>query len=248
MIRALLILFSLVSLQAWALSDAIRSETMTKDGLAYQIADLDLKQADLKLYWKNAEGNAYGTLAAIREAMRAEGKVFLMATNAGIYARDFTPLGLHVERGLGIHALNRSRASTGNFFMIPNGVFIITAQGPRILETTEYAKLKTTPLEGTQSGPLLVRRGKVHPRFKEESENKKIRSGVGINGEGHVIFALSGQRVGFYEFALFFRDTLHCQNALYLDGTISTLMTSVKNLDMQLVPFVGIWAASRSAN
>ena len=84
MIRALLILLSIGSLQAWALSDAIRSETISIDGLIYQIADLDLKQADLKLYWKNAQGSAYGTLAAVRESMRAEGKTFLMATNAAL--------------------------------------------------------------------------------------------------------------------------------------------------------------------
>jgi uncharacterized protein YigE (DUF2233 family) len=38
-----------------------------------------------------------------------------------------------------------------------------------------------------------------------------------------VVFVISESPVTFYEFASFFRDSLHCREALYLDGTISSL-------------------------
>jgi uncharacterized protein YigE (DUF2233 family) len=167
-----------------------------------------------------------------------------MATNSGIYAKDMTPLGLHISNAKTLRRLNRSHASSGNFFINPNGVFFLTAKGPRILSTDEFAKNKPAALEATQSGPLLLRQGKPNPRFQKNSGNRKMRSGVGVTQTGHVIFALSDDPVGFYEFAVFFRDEMKCPDALYLDGTISTLLTPTST-EVQLVPFVGIWAASK---
>jgi uncharacterized protein YigE (DUF2233 family) len=34
---------------------------------------------------------------------------------------------------------------------------------------------------------------------------------------------ISNAPVTFYEFAMYFRDQLHCQDALYLDGAVSSL-------------------------
>jgi uncharacterized protein YigE (DUF2233 family) len=124
-------------------------------------------------------------------------------------------------------------------------VFFVSDKGAQILETSEYANSKRPVLEAAQSGPLLLRRGKIHQRFREGSDNKKLRSGAGVNAEGHVVFAVSEGAVGFYEFAVFFRDTLRCQNALYLDGTISTLLVADRAAPTQLVPYTGLWAATR---
>ena len=171
-----------------------------------------------------------------------------MATNSGIYDKQFRPLGLHVERGHEIRPLNQAKGSGGNFSMKPNGVFYLDATGGHVVETSEYPALKKGVLEATQSGPLLLREGKMNPQFSEGSTNKKLRSGVGVDDEGHVVFAISKGIVSFADFAQFFKKTMHCQNALYLDGTISALETSQrKRVDPatdQLVPFVGIWGAT----
>ena len=55
------------------------------------------------------------------------------------------------------------------------------------------------------------------------STSRKIRNGVCAPAPDAVVFAISDSPVTFYEFAVFFRDTLHCREALYLDGTISSL-------------------------
>jgi uncharacterized protein YigE (DUF2233 family) len=247
MSRVFVVLAALLvfELHAAAPVDGIHFERMTTGDTSYDTADLDLKRADLKLYWKNSDGHDYESLTEVRSTLKADGKTFLMATNAGIYASDYTPLGLHIERGKELHALNKSHASRGNFFMNPNGVFFLTAKGAaQIFETAEFAALKPAAVEASQSGPLLLRKGKVNPRFHEESDNKKLRSGVGVNADGHVIFAISAGAVGFYEFAVFFRDTLHCADALYLDGTISTLLVADRAVPTQLVAYTGIWAAT----
>lgn len=218
-------------------------------GAEYRVVDLDLKQVDLRLYWKRADGSAYENLSSVREAI---GKKFIMATNSGIYARDYRPLGLHIERGVRLHTLNRSRASKGNFFVQPNGVFFLSGGVARILETGEFAKTQLvtvghaakTVAEATQSGPLLLRKGVVNAHFHAGSENKKLRSGVGVNREGHVVFAISGDAVSFYDFAMLFREKLNCTDALYLDGTISTLLVGDSAPDVQIAPYVGIWGAS----
>ena len=215
---------------------------VTSGGIAYQTAAIDLQRVDLKLYWKKADGTPYSTLAAVQNAL---GATFLFATNSGIYSTDFKPLGLEVERGKTLVPLNRSHASTGNFYMQPNGVFFITAKGARVMETGEYAAARPAGvLEAAQSGPLLLRKGIINGKFASDSRSVKIRSGVGVNSAGHVIFTLSEDRVDFYDFAVFFRDQLLCPDALYLDGTISTFLDADGFDPIQLVGFAGIWAAS----
>jgi uncharacterized protein YigE (DUF2233 family) len=215
---------------------------VTAGGVAYQTADIDLQRVDLKLYWKKADGTLYSTLAALQSAL---GATFLFATNSGIYSTDFKPLGLHVERGKTLVPLNKSHASTGNFYMQPNGVFFITGKGAQVMETGEYAATRPAGvLEAAQSGPLLLRKAVINGKFASDSRSVKIRSGVGVNIAGHVVFALSEDRVDFYDFAVFFRDQLHCPNALYLDGTISTFLDADGFDPIQLVGFAGIWAVS----
>jgi uncharacterized protein YigE (DUF2233 family) len=56
-----------------------------------------------------------------------------------------------------------------------------------------------------------------------KSQWRKIRNGVCAPSATEVAFVISEQPVTFYEFAGYFRDHLHCREALYLDGTISSL-------------------------
>jgi uncharacterized protein YigE (DUF2233 family) len=65
---------------------------------------------------------------------------------------------------------------------------------------------------------MLVIDGAIHPAFIPGSGDRKERDGVGITSPTMVHFAISQGSVNFYEFALFFRDRLGCQSALFLDG------------------------------
>jgi uncharacterized protein YigE (DUF2233 family) len=141
--------------------------------------------------------------------------------NGGMYQEDRRPVGLYVENGREAAPLNR-RSGGGNFHLLPNGVFWIGADGAHVTETTRYAALRPKPIYATQSGPMLVIDGAIHPKFRADSESAKIRNGVGLC-HGEARFAISDAPVTFRAFALFFRDRLGCANALFLDGSISAL-------------------------
>ena len=110
-------------------------------------------------------------LTAVRNSVRTRGEDFFDGHEFGNLRRDYAPLGLHVERGKELHALNRSCASGGNFFKCPNGVFLLTDKGAQVLYTTEYTKFKGKVFEAAQSGPILLRQGKIHPAFHQNSGN-----------------------------------------------------------------------------
>jgi uncharacterized protein YigE (DUF2233 family) len=72
---------------------------------------------------------------------------------------------------------------------------------------------------------MLVVAGNIPDALSPRSESRFTRNGVGIAPDGRVAFAISVTPVPLHEFAAFFRDTLKCQNALYLDGHVSSLYT-----------------------
>lgn len=145
----------------------------------------------------------------------------LLAMNAGMYHEDLSPVGLYIERSAQQHALNLDRGF-GNFFMKPNGVFGVTNDGkPFVLTSEDYANSRSVPAFATQSGPMLVIDGQIHPRFEPDGTSRNIRNGVGINQSGQAIFVISREPVSFGKFARLYQDGLDCRNALYFDGVVS---------------------------
>ena len=192
-------------------------------GTSFVVATVDLAHDDLHLLWKDAKGQRFGSLEGAEAWATAQKKTLLLATNAGIFAPGYVPLGLHVSAGKTLVKLNQWHGG-GNFFLAPNGVFAVEGKRAGVWETGEFAQRKLKPRLATQSGPLLVQRGKIHPKFTKGSANKNIRSGVGVARDGKVVFVLSQLPVNFYDFASLFRDMLHCPDALYLDGAISGML------------------------
>jgi uncharacterized protein YigE (DUF2233 family) len=158
----------------------------------------------------------------------------LARTNAGIFEPDLTPTGLLISGGRELHPLNL-RKGAGNFFLEPNGVFFITASGAHVVETSEFRSEGV--LEATQSGPLLLRAGGVHPSFKPGSTHRAIRNGVGVRRDGTVVLVISRDEVSLFDFAVLFRDVLGCTDALYLDGVISGLAVEGSTHDEDTGPF-----------
>lgn len=190
-------------------------------GSHYTVCECDASRDEIGLYLDAADGRRLSDFARLEAAVAVEGRRLAFAMNAGMYHADRTPVGLYVERGRQI-----ARASTsdgpGNFHMKPNGVFAIE-RGGAIVETTDtFLKTGSAPIHATQSGPMLVIDGALHPRFREYSTSRNIRNGVGVAGS-RVVFAISDTPVTFHAFATLFRDVLTTPNALYLDGAISRL-------------------------
>lgn len=173
------------------------------------------------MYWKNGKGDMLRSLTALKALTEQGGTKLVFATNAGIYMQDNSPLGLYVENGKQLRPLNLKKVPNGgNFYMQPNGVFLLTASEAQVVVSSAYAPYKGKAVFATQSGPMLVINGAINNTFTSGSANVNIRSGVGVMPDGKVVFAISDDFVNFYDFAIFFRDQLKCNNALYLDGAI----------------------------
>ncbi len=223
--------------------EAAQVRQVTAGGTLYTVATVDLTRDRLELHWVNpTTGQPYGTFRQVTARLAKTGRRVLFATNSGIYAPGLKPLGLHVEGGRTLVPLNNAR-SGGNFALLPNGVFWVRGKQAGVTETQAYRRADLRPTFASQSGPLLVEKGRLHPAFNKSGTSFKVRSGVGVCSDGRVRFVVSGAPVNFYSFAVFFRDTLGCPDALYLDGSISAYATP--QTDTQFAEFAGIWTVSR---
>jgi uncharacterized protein YigE (DUF2233 family) len=145
------------------------------------------------------------------------------AMNAGMYLPDSSPQGLYIEGGTTIAPLNTRDAKGLNFYLKPNGVFTVAADGhAAVVETSRFVSSPDIAY-ATQSGPMLVIYGKMHPTFAENGTSLYVRNGVGVRADGTVVFAISLTPVSFGRLARLFRDALECPDALYLDGFVSAL-------------------------
>lgn len=194
-------------------------------GGEYTVCTFDPAKDDIRIFNKDGTGNPYGSFEAIEQDLKKNGKgAVKFAVNGGMYHEDRSPVGLYIERGVEKHPLVTGQG-WGNFFLLPNGVFYIRSDGKSagVMETGVYSKSELMPLHATQSGPMLVIGGKLHPAFLPFSDSLKIRNGVGVDKRGKVIFVTSENPVRFFDFGLLYKDILGCPNALFLDGSISSL-------------------------
>ena len=202
---------------------------------AYTVCTVDTATDHIGLFWKDSEGKPFGTFDQLASSLAQAGRTLVFAMNAGMFQTDLSPVGLYVEGGAQRHAAN-TREGPGNFHLKPNGVFYVDPRGAGIKETQRFLDAHLHPDFATQSGPMLVIDGEIHPRIQADGTSLKIRNGVGVR-DGHlVIFAISRDPVSFHAFASLFRDTLGCRDALFLDGTISSLYAPSLGRRMQWLP------------
>lgn len=214
---------------------------VTASGHHFGVADVFLSKSTLRLFWKTPDGTRIGTLDNLNSFVSDSGDHLLFATNAGIFDSTFTPCGLHVQDGQELVPLNLSTGA-GNFYMKPNGIFLIDSSGAAIIESSAYRSVLSKPRLATQSGPLLLSNGQISAEFSTDSSNRHIRSGIGVISADHIVFAISRDPITFYEFALFFKTELNCRDALYLDGVISRFYPDPTNTSGRQDDFAGMFA------
>lgn len=217
------------------------------EGGRYTACTVDLRRQDLELHLDGSDGAPYGSLSRLVRSPAGAGLV--MAMNAGMYHPDLAPVGLYVQGGR-----QRTPASTadgpGNFHLKPNGIFYVARRRAGILETGTYLKRGIRPDLATQSGPMLVIDGRIHPQISADGPSRKVRNGVGMRDPQTVIFAISDEPVSFGAFARLFRDEFACRDALFLDGSISALYAPELGRDdvalKPLGPLIGVRQRDRA--
>lgn len=210
------------------------------EGTSYSICEAGPAD-DLRLFHSGPAG-VYGGFSALSDALTAQGEALQFAMNAGMFRPDLAPLGLYIEDGREQAPLV-TRGGPGNFGLLPNGVFCIGA-GYSIIESRSFAQRRPACHYASQSGPMLVIDGALHPKFSPDSGSTYIRNGVGVSADGkRAVFVISNRPVNFYAFARFFRDGLGLPNALYFDGSISRLYAPElgrSGIGFSIGPIVGV--------
>ncbi len=213
----------------------------------YSVCEFDTSSDKIALFNLDETGQPYGGFAALKGALAAQGEQLVFAMNAGMYGEDLKPIGLYVEAGKRLHKLNHANGP-GNFHLKPNGVFYVAAGKAGVMETEAFARSGIKPDFATQSGPMLVVNGTIHPKISPAGTSAKIRNGVCVNDGTKVEFVISDGPVTFNDFATFFRDALACKNALFLDGSVSSLLSPElgrSDFLARLGPIVGVTAPAK---
>jgi len=216
-------------------------EDVDSVGNSYTVCTVDVATENLRLFLRDDAGNILGTFRNIDGALGD--KTLGFAMNAGMYHDDRAPVGHFVQDGVQVMRVIPN-AGPGNFGLLPNGVLCINETDAQVYETLDFVAAEPTCRDATQSGPMLVINGDLHPRFLPDGTSKYIRNGVGTSLDGRTAqFVISNNVVNFHSFASFFRDVLGTPNALYFDGKVSRLHApSLGRSDpgFRLGPIVGV--------
>ncbi|WBU59817.1 phosphodiester glycosidase family protein [Paracoccus albus] len=203
-----------------AAADCSRNE---HDGQGYVICRISAEEEPrVGLWLYDDEGEALNNFSNLRSFVGPQTLIFAM--NAGMFHADHSPVGLF-KSGDETYGQLVTTGGGGNFGLLPNGVFCTGGAQPyQVIESRAFAEAQPQCRLATQSGPMLVIEGELHPRFLVDSDSRYVRNGVGVSADGQTAwFAISDRPVTFHEFGRLFRDGLGARNALYFDGSISRL-------------------------
>jgi uncharacterized protein YigE (DUF2233 family) len=192
------------------------------EGSRFIVCTYDPSRQELRLASRATDGAFLRDFDALAETLGEDGAQLRFAMNAGMFNDAGAPIGLYIEDGAERHPL-RLTDGPGNFHMKPNGVFWQSADGAVHVTPSEDFAPSPDVRWATQSGPMLVIDGELHPQFQHDGPSRYIRNGVGVRDERTAYFVISSSAVSFGRFARFFRDELECRDALFFDGAVSSL-------------------------
>ena len=202
---------------------------------------------NISFYWKSS-GEHIKNISKLKAVLENQNSKLIFATNGGMFDEKLSPIGLFIENGELIKPLNtkvlksEEKGTLPNFYLEPNGVFYITNENKTgVCKTKEYPNVTNIKF-ATQSGPMLVIDGEINKIFDPNSRNFNIRNGVGILPNNELVFAISMNKVSFYDFARYFKEQ-GCSNALFLDGYVSKAFIpkqGIEQIEGELGVLIGI--------
>ena len=189
----------------------------------FRVWAVDPTSVAIQQYRKDAQAQALWSLQSLHNFVQSRSEKLLFAMNAGIFDTNMSPVWLFVANGRVEQPLNLTEG-TWNFYLQPNGVFFVQKdKKASIMDSTNFSffvDMKDVLL-ATQSWPLLLSHGTIHPSLNPSSSNTNIRNAVWITPQWTVFFVYSDKEINMYALALYMRDVLGCEHALYLDWSIS---------------------------
>jgi uncharacterized protein YigE (DUF2233 family) len=230
-----------------ALAAALECNQVAFREIRSTVCRVDLRTDHLQLFLYDGAGMPYKSLRRLADSLRGQPEQLAFAMNAGMFREDYSPLGLLILNGRQVHRINLA-TGFGNFYMKPNGVFVLTTVGAQIIESSQYGSVEDPVILATQSGPMMVSAGVIHSGLNPQGTSRNIRNGIGVMNANEVVFAISDEPVTFYEFALLFRDRLKCPDALYLDGSVSSMFVRSLARDDEhssIGPIIGVTVPAR---
>lgn len=242
MVDRLLALLAVILISATASFAETDCSSDTFERIKFTACTVDPGKDRIKLFHSTPDGALIASFTALQALVEEDDDRLVVAMNGGMYHPDRRPVGLYVEDGVQQTRLITS-AGPGNFGLLPNGVFCIEETKASIVESRRFAETKPDCDFATQSGPLMVEAGKLHPRFIPDSSSTFVRNGVGVREDGTVVLAISDVPVNFHRFARLFRDKLDTPDALYLDGRVSRLFVpdlGRAGIGLPLGPILGV--------
>ena len=189
------------------------------------------------------------SFAALQSSLGDRAATVAFAMNAGMFDDTGRPIGLMVEDGREVHAINR-RNGYGNFHLMPNGVFLVRRSGKAEVVSSDAYKPAPDIAYATQSGPMLLIDNKLHLKIDPDGTSRFVRNAVGIAPGGAPTFVISLDAVSFGKLARFMRDRLKVRDALYFDGSVSSLWdpaNSRMDAFTELGPMVVVFKSEASA-
>lgn len=220
-------------------AQAVTCSDIVYQNTPYTICEV-LASEDIRMFLHAPDGEILGGFNAVAASLGSASLPF--ATNGGMYHSDRRPVGYYVENQM-IYANLSDGGGYGNFGLLPNGIFCINDR-LQVWSSESFADASPVCHFATQSGPMLVIDGALHPAFLADSSSRYIRNGVGTAGDGsRAVFAISNRPVTFHQFGRLFRDYLGLANALFLDGNVSRLHApSLGRSDggWQMGPIIGV--------
>ena len=179
------------------------------------------RRQSLQLFYQDEHGRRFGSIGRLQAWLAPHHDTLTFAMNGGMYSPGGVPKGLFIQHQKLVTPLDTT-SGPGNFYLKPNGVFYLTTSRQAGICATGQFRAGPRIAYATQSGPMLLVNGQLNPAFTQGSANVVVRNGVGLLPSGELVFAISREKVNFYDFATYFKS-MGCREALYLDGFVSRM-------------------------